>query len=194
MSSHSADTPAYLDIHLHFVNGRDARFVQTDSKEAQHVLEQIHPDRVFTARPVLTIGDPASISLVPCSSVERIDFYVDPLPDWPYHNEVRDAEEITEDLFHARDRLSPELVARFELVSGAVTYLRLHFQPSRGPVTPLDASLFFSHLLSGPSLRGRMEGGVFLINPANIVRVTIYPGPSEPPTGSWNARQVEKRG
>ena len=39
-----------------------------------------------------------------------------------------------------------------------------------------------------------MEGGVFLINPANIVRVTIYPGPAELPTGSWNARLVEKRG
>jgi hypothetical protein len=188
-------TPTYLEIHVHGVDGQVAAFVQSDPKTAATLLAHVQPGRVFT-QSHLTIASEHSITFFPCAAVARIDLVMDAFPDWPFYHGVSNILEITEEEF--RERYRPEereaeppgtLVARFaelELTNGERLFVEVHAREI--PRTPVDQAMFVQQILSAPSLyTRRLGGGAVLLNPAHILRMTVYPGPPETPPNAWAA-------
>jgi hypothetical protein len=187
--------PSYLEIHVHGIDGQVAAFVQSDPAAAAALLAHIQPGRVFT-QSHLTIASEHSVTFFPCAAVARIDLVMDTFPDWPFYHGVSNILEITEEEFQERYR--PEereaeppgaLVVRFtelELTSGERLVVEVHSREI--PRTAVDQAMFVQQILSAPSLYARrLGGGAILLNPAQILRMTVYPGPPETPPNAWAA-------
>jgi hypothetical protein len=187
--------PSRLEIHVHTVDGHVAAFVQEDPERCRLLLEQMQPNRVF-AQHHLTIASEHSLTVFPSASIVRIDLVTDDYPGWPFHFGIREVLEITEEEF--RVRFDPEApqeerpgapVVRYgeiELKNAERVFYEVHTLVE--PRTPVELGMFFQQILSAPSLHAlRLGGGAVLLNPAQIVRMTFYPGPPVPPPGSWPA-------
>jgi hypothetical protein len=188
-------TPAYLEIHVHGIDGRVAAFRQSDPEAAGKLLAHIQPARIFTQRH-LTISSQHSITFFPCAAVARVDLVMDEFPDWPFHHGVEDVVEITEEefeqRFHPADRSVGRpgaLAVRFgelELTNGERLFLQAYVYET--PLTPVDQAIFVQQILTAPSLHARrLGGGAILVNPAHILRMAFYPGPPETPPNAWPA-------
>jgi hypothetical protein len=188
-------TPAYLEIHVHGVDGNVAAFRQSDPKAAAKLLAHIQPARIFTQHH-LTISSPHSIAFFPCAAVARVDLVMDDFPDWPFHHGVEDLVEITEEefeqRFHPADRpVEPPgaIAVRFgelELTNGERLFLQAYVRET--PITPVDQAIVVQQILTAPSLHARrLGGGAVLVNPVHILRMSFYPGPPEPPPNAWAA-------
>jgi len=82
-----------------------------------------------------------------------------------------------------------DLYGEYEMRSGRTLLLRVTPAPTgRDSALPIDHELMLSHLFRYPALTGRREeGGVFLLNPAAIVRFTAFPAPPLAPTAALPA-------
>jgi hypothetical protein len=190
---------SYLEIQVHLTSGATpSRFVQSDPEVIGWLLEQVNPERLFLRRQ-LTLSGGGYMTAYPCSAIERIDFRSDSLPHWVQHSEIRDICEITAEEFEMMSlqgdyQRHPEVIhSQIELSSGHRIHLAVRLRDSGNDLlTPIDLSLFLSHLFTGPSLLARCEGGVFFLNPTNIVRFVSRPAPPELPTAAWPARYIRE--
>jgi hypothetical protein len=175
---------AYLDLRVSLTNGETVQFVQTDTAAATRLVEQVRPDRAFTQRH-LTIADRNCLTTFPTDGIERLDFLTSPMPDWqPQAASVREMGE---------GNIARGLECRAILKSGRSAHLDVALRGADHQILPVDFSLFMTRLFSGKCLVGEREGGLFLLNPANIMRVVTptHAGKSLP--GVWEARQVRRR-
>jgi hypothetical protein len=134
----------YLHLTVQLISGDRQVFVQTDPNTAQHVLNQIRPERLFAQRHFIIAGAGAA-TIIPTESVERVEVRTDPLPDWPYFPpDVAGIEEITEEAFRRVQRRGqpppvrvlgrllpaprPEMAILVRVRSGAATYLRVRLR------------------------------------------------------------------
>jgi len=167
---------------VHLTNGESAHFVQTDTAAATRLVEQARPERAF-ARPHLTIADRDCLTTFPTDGIERIDILTSPVPDWqPETARVREV---------PQGGLALGLDCRIALRSGQVVHLDITQRRQDNVLLPVDFSLFVTRLFSGRCLVGEREGGLFLINPANIVRMDTFPSTATAMPGSWRARQLK---
>ena len=195
---------ALLEIHVHLVNGSISRFVQDEPVEIDRILNHIHPEKVFN-QPTIVIAGRHSMTALPTSAVARIDFVMDGFPGWEFHRNLKDAVQITHE--ELRERYIPiaetstrtdmavpegEVVTAFaeaELMGGERLYVEVQLTADRR--TPLERGMLLHQIFTGSSLYARRRGGGgILINPANVVRITLYPGPPETPPNAWPARHL----
>jgi hypothetical protein len=185
-------------------DGRVAKFAQNDATAIQKIVEHIQPNRLF-AQHHLVLGGDQTMTAIQCSHIVRVDLVADNLPQWPFHHGVLDVKEISDDEFF--QRYDPEHYANLfrqgapapgtplvafaeaELTSGERVFMELQVQAQER--TPMDVGVLLQQIFSAAGLHARRRGGgVAILNPANIVRFTLYPGPQVLPPNAWHASRL----
>jgi len=195
----------FLEIHFHLTDGTVTRFVHDDAATAQQLLDSIHPDRVFSPHEILIAGK-YSMTAVPTARIARIDLVTDRYPGWPFPNHVQDVVQIPHEQFQEREVGKPGAMLRADrlLPTGApvVTYveivllnaekLYLEFHLLAQAQTPVERGLSIHQFLSNMQTLTvrRHNGGAILVNPVNIVQLSLFPGPPETPPNAWLARHL----
>ena len=186
-------TPHALEVHIHLVDGRVIQFVQDQVVAAQKVLDHIQPKRLFTAQNLM-VGGGHALTAIPSSAIVRLDLIGDRLPDWSFQFEAEDIQEITEEDYIARYRpdalemaLPGERItvyAEMEMANGQRLFTEVHTRLELR--LPLEQNVFIQQIFSAGGLHFRRRtGGISILNPANITRLTFYPGPTLLPAGAW---------
>ena len=193
--------PSYVEIHIHSIDGHISAFTQSDPEAVRRVFDHIQPNKIFEQRQ-LVVASGHSMAVFPCAAIVRLDVVMDGFPDWEFHFGVSDVQEITEEEFrqryhpgHGRDPLllppgAPVTAfGEIELANGERLFTEIHTHVE--PRLPVEESIFFQQILSAHSLYSRKQGGgAILINPANIVRLTFYPGPASTPPNALPAEPL----
>lgn len=191
--------PAYVEIHIHSIDGYVAAFLQNDPEGVRRLLDHIQPNKIFEQRQLI-VSSAHSLAVFPCASIARVDLVMDGYPDWEFHFGASSVQEITEEEFRQRYRPGsapdPRLLqagapvtafSEIELANGERLFTEIHTHLE--PRLPLEQSMFVQQILSAPSLYSRrLGGGAILLNPANVVRMAFHPGP---PTLLPNALPAE---
>jgi hypothetical protein len=185
----AARTPA-LAVHVHLTSGRAIRFVQPDAAAARDLTGRVHPQRLFGQPLLLLTGAAGGLTAFPTGAVEQVDLLTDDAPAWTHPDDVLDVVELSPEASargRARRERPADLYAEFEMRSGRPVHLRVSFAPSsddtgRGRVLSADRNLAFTHVFQRAVIWGRREeGGLFLLNPANVARLTAFPPDSVAP-------------
>ncbi|HEY3329820.1 MAG TPA: hypothetical protein VGK19_07360 [Capsulimonadaceae bacterium] len=201
--SASSNAPA-LEIQLSLTNGQIYRFGIDDAVAAQRFLGDIKPARLF-ADELIMVGGDSSTSIIPTSSIERIDFIADELPTWPYLGGAKDVLEVSPAKFReaydskqyaesrlaaAKDPGSEQIgYTEYWTASGQQNYWQVRMMSTA--LTSMDFRPYIQKLMSSNGLHARTgNGGVCVLNPANLTRLTFHPGPSTIPPGAWAARRL----
>jgi hypothetical protein len=199
------------EILVYGIDSHVSRFAVSDPQASRHLLERVHPARVFAQRNLVLTGD-TSTTIFPCAAVVRVDLIMDGYPDWSFHHHVSDMVEITEaewqEQFHpegmTRLRANPPkvgdpftLLTDITLANAERIFVQceLHVpELIEAPIwtmTPLDHSLMAQHLLTEPSVYIRRRGGgAILLNSANVVRLNFHSGLVDIPN-AWPANLME---
>ena len=183
--------PPALRVHLHHTSGLVSEFEQEDEEGAAAFLGHLNPRKIFTTK-LLILGEFFSVSNVATAHLARIDVLTDQpiacqFPDWvldlvmiPTREQFLAAAGL--DSGQAKARAAS--VAPGEMIEGYVACHLLGAEPVyariQGALTmPLELRSRFVHLFDLPFIQFRREeGGTTLINPAHLVRITTFPGPS----------------
>jgi hypothetical protein len=188
--------PPLLEISVYLTDGRRIRFVQNDADAVQWIRDHVNPARLFTQE-TLIIGNPRSLSAFPTAHVVRVDLKSPVISDSGHAPGLSRVLEITREEFTALNR--PEAMplgqafVEAELSGGEVVYLAAHFAPAvevqlLGERTPMDQAAFFTNMFSGQALHAELpDGGMLILNPSRVLRLTFYPAPTILPAGSWRA-------
>jgi hypothetical protein len=194
-------TPAYVEIHIHSNDGFVSAFLQNDPEAVRRLFDHVQPNKIFEQRQ-LVVASAHSMTVFPSASIARVDLVMDGYPDWEFHFGVSSVQEITEEEFQQRyrpnrdpdQRLLPEgaavtAFAEIELANGERLFTEIHTHVESR--LPIEQSMFVQQILSAPSLYSRkLGGGAILLNPANIVRMTFYPGPPSTPPNALPAEPL----
>jgi len=197
----SKKTP--LEIRIHGASGSVKTFVQDDQTLAARILDGLHPARLF-ATGKITIAGEYSLTAFVASRVARVDFNSEEFACWEFPPDISDVVELSEAEFHQRlhqngsaqleKREKPQTPGDFavrflhvEMLGGQQVFLAIEFVIEL-PAERLNKIHF---LLSAPAVHFRLrQGGVGVLNLANMVRFTTYPGPDRTPTDAWPARHA----
>jgi len=192
-----------LEIQIHGASGSDKTFVQDDKALASRILDGLHPARLF-ATGKITIAGECSLTAFVTSQVTRIDFISETFVCWEFPEGVSDMVEMSEEEFHQRlykngmeqmeKREKPQTPGDFtmrflhvEMLGGQQIFLAIEFVVEL-PAERLNKIHF---LLSAPALHFRLrQGGIGVLNLANMVRFTTYPGPDRTPADAWPAHHA----
>lgn len=199
---------SYVQVDLQLVSGQHHQFAQNEACLAQQVLGHLRPDRVYTQKSMI-FHDAKGVTIQPTEGVERMDLFSDALPQWPHVERIVAIEEIDVEEFQCLAQRDPlptlrilgrtvptlptEFGAAVELRSGAVVYFRILTEKvevsarERSEITADDTRQFLTHFFTRPIVFGwtRDRRGIFLLNPANIVRYALSPAPQESVAGAW---------
>lgn len=197
-------TTSLLEIRIHLEDGRVAVFHQEDAQKAQRLLDHIQPGKLF-APPILGLGSATKMTAFQSRLVTRVDVIATTLPAWPFYGGVVDLQEITRENFEnetradrsqepsveeaARLQIPIQVYSELEMVSGERIFLRVCLKLQQR--LPLEQGLFMQHLFASTGLYARrLGGGMVIVNPANVVRMALYPGSPTLPPGVWDAEHI----
>jgi len=194
---------SHLEIKIHGANGSIKNFVQDDKTLASRVLDSLHPARLFSSGKIIIAGE-VSLTAFVASRVTRIDFISETFACWESPPDISDVVELSEEEFHQRlhqhssgqmeKRDEPQTPGDFavrflhvEMLGGHQIFLAIEIVVGL-PAERLNKIHF---LLSAPAFHFRMrQGGVGVLNLANMVRFTAYPGPDRTPADAWPAHHA----
>ena len=189
-----------LSIRFHLTDGSVHSFVQTDDAAARKLWEGVDPARLF-ARPRIIIGSEHSKAVFVSAETVRVDFLHDSFQCWEFPGGYSDIVELSEEEFRKHAHLEqPALMAKREQPTPAgdllVSFARLQMKGSRPqfvmveiPVKlPVENQSFMQFMLSKGSVHMRLRGGgIGVLNLANLVAYTVYPGVAQIPSDAWLA-------
>ena len=187
--------PVDLTVELRSADGTSTEFYQADEERIRETLRWLAAPRLLS-QPHLVLASEHGASMIPCRGIDMILARTSARPpltfplalpaglldisetpdDWPDNNSAA-----AED-HQGRDcgRAGP-LTSRVEIrtLGGWVVTLKAVVK-ARGNVH--DERQLFAHLLNVPAISFRLEeGGIGLINPANITRISAWPKPDALP-------------
>jgi len=210
-SPHSLSTGqerSKLQVCIHGVDGSLATFVQNDPAVVEHIVRDCQTPDFFKQERIAVAGQHSVTTLV-LSNVARIDLAGEELPPWEpppgFRTSIRDIVELPEqeflyqaevrDLKHRerrRVRFAPgkpaAVYVAIQLVGGRHMYLKVQIVDVPRAERPQRIRAFME--LPGLSFR-LLDGGLGLVNLANAVKFSSYPGPAEVPTHTWSADEGE---
>jgi len=189
-----------LTIRFHLTDGSVQTFGQTDEIVTGRIWDSIDPSRLF-ARGRLVVASEHSKTVFVSSEILRIDFLKENCECWEFTGGYSDLVELSEAEFRKNARLDqPELMAKRDHPTPVgdllVSFLKLHMRGGRSlyvmvelPVKlPVENQSFMQFFLSKGSFHMRLrEGGIGVVNLANLVAYTVYPGVAQVPGDSWLA-------
>ena len=201
----SGRTPPALEIRIHLADGSAEAFVQPELEKAGNILRQITPAHLF-AQPRIVVADDYSKSVFVCSEINRIDFVHD--GDGFSHIPVDHADlvEITRSAFqkhvplnnpsHLDKRVQHRQVGDL-LVSFHILRMRgghrVYLMKETLVKLPAESQSYMQRYLSKGGLAVRLPGGgQSVLNLANLMGYSVYPGVPEIPTDSWMAQPKER--
>jgi len=190
-----------LEIRLQFVDGSDETFIQHDANAAQKILERINPALLFSQTRIV-VADDYSKSVFVCSQINRIDFLFrgDGFSHIPWDH--ADIVELTEEEFRKhvpsndpsrlpkreQPRRVGDLLVSFlnlRMRGGSRIYLMNEILVK----LPSENHSYMQRLLSKGTLGIRLAGGGHgVLNLANLIGYTVYPGVAEVPHDTWIAQ------
>jgi hypothetical protein len=186
---------------LLLVNGEKIEFTAADTEAAHHIVSQITSGRIF-ARPNLLIASKRSLIISRTANVVRFDLEGDGLDDLlsldglgEDVNRAEVAREEWEDRAlrsEISDQTRGDIVrtpgkrvttfGQLAMLTGNSVFLRYDLSAP----TILDQRRFLNEFFNNTVFSFRNQtGGIGLVNPANIVSTTYYPG-GEPPIDAWS--------
>jgi hypothetical protein len=185
-------------IRVHRIDGSVESFAQTDEAAVQRLWQKIEPSRLF-AQPRIVLAGEYSKSVFVTAQIVRVDFVRESKQCWEFAGGYSDIVELSESEFRKNARLDqPELMAKrtqhTPVGDMLVSFLKLHvtggnsvFVMAEFPVKlPAENQSFMRFLLSKGAFHMRLRGGgVAVVNLANLVGYTVYPGVAEVPADSW---------
>jgi hypothetical protein len=192
-------SPAML-VRIHLANGSVESFTQADEATARKTWESLDPLRLF-AQQRLVIAGTHSKSVFVASEIVRVDFVQTFCPCWEFPQGYADIVELSEADFRKNAHLDdPELMPKREqpipVGDLLVSFLKLQFKIS-APLflmtefsvkLPAENQSFMRFLLSKTGFHMRLRGGgVGVVNLAQLVGYTVYPGVAQVPADSWIA-------
>ena len=195
-----------MEIQIHGASGAVETFVQDDKALASNILDGLHPSRLFVTGKI-TIAGEYSLTVFVVAKVTRIDFVSEDFTCWEFPQDISDVVELSEEEFHQRlhqngsaqmeKREKPQMPGDFalrflhvEMLGGQQVFLAVEIVVEL-PAERLNRIHF---LLSAPALHFRLRhGGAGVINLANMVRFTTYPGPDRIPADAWLAHHAASR-
>lgn len=191
-----------LEIYVYTIDGHISRFAQSDATIARHILEQVHPGKVFAQHNLVIQGEEMT-SLFACSAVSRLDFIMEGFPNWPFLHNLLNVEEITEEELLTQHKLDVEraivpslpqpgqiLVTFADITLPGEIHIYTRLTTITEEAVPLDLGLMVQQMFTSPAQYIRRRGGgAILLHSANIVRLNIYPGPPAIP-GAWAANKL----
>ncbi|MGH7970250.1 MAG: hypothetical protein ACREIC_16125, partial [Limisphaerales bacterium] len=184
-------------------DGSIESFVQTEEATARKLWDAIDPVRLFT-QPRVVIAGTHSKSVFVGAAIVRIDFVQHFCPCWQFPEGYADIVELSEEDFRKNAHLDqPELMQKREQPTAVgdllVSFLQLKFR-NTPPLflmaelsvkLPVENQSFMRFLLSKTGFHMRLRGGgVGVINLAQLVGYTVYPGVAQVPADSWDAEPV----
>jgi len=188
-------TPTDLTIELRSANGSSTQFYQADEERVHEALRLLASPQLFAQRHLLVTSQHCA-SMIPCKGIDMIlvrTFARIPLkfplnlpvglfdiveqPDaWPNDKSVAIEHQIGQQ--HGQPRQRNSRVEIYTLGGWTVTLKAMAM--IRGNVQ--DERQLFSHLPDVPTIPFRLEeGGLGLINTANILRAGAWPKPEALP-------------
>jgi hypothetical protein len=187
-----------LQVRFQFVDGSDAIFAQSDIQAAENILQRINPAHVFSQSRIV-VADDYSKSVFVCSHINRIDFIFDGdgfshIP-WDHADIV----ELTEEEFRKhvpannpsslQKRTQPRRVGDL-LVSFLNLRMRggghLYLMNEILVKLAAESQSYMQRLLSKGALGIRLaSGGYSVLNLANLIGYTVFPGVAEVPEDAW---------
>jgi hypothetical protein len=187
-------------VRVHLTDGSVESFVQPDEATARLTWNSLDPLRVFGQQRIVIAGT-HSKSVFVCSEVVRIDFVQHFCPCWQFPEGYSDIVELSEAEFRKLAHPDqPDLMPKRERHIPAgdllVSFLKLQFRGNR-PIflmaeisvkLPVENQSFMRYLLSKTGFHMRLRGGgVGVVNLAQLVGYTVYPGVAQVPSDSWLA-------
>ncbi len=181
-----------LKIHVHLNGGSIQCFEQQDPELAEKTLAGLDPGRFFGEQKLTIAGDHHT-TIFPTRTVSLVEFVTDEPPEWkfvPYN--IKNVVLMTSDLFRQRvdaiiadgsiDRLrtmqeGEEFVGyvSMDLASRQTVHVGIHgvAMPEAMRTGTID------RFLAMPSFHAHREGVLALINMANVLSFSAFPGPAE---------------
>jgi hypothetical protein len=190
-----------LQIRIHKLDGSVSTFVQDDVQIAKQILDTFDPMQAFS-RQNIVLADNQSHTSFPASQITRIDLDSKEHSHLIFESGLVEAVELSKDEFEAliqnlaiRDqwtRLGEEdaFVVAFlnaEMADGQCVLLTMEVDAK----SPQGLSELREFLMNRPGLCFRMRnGGVAVLNLANLARLTFFPGTVQPPPDAWHVRLI----
>src|SRR5260221_6524215 len=189
-----------LTIRFYLSDGSLQTFVQTEETVVDKIWDSIDPARLFTRQRLVVASEHSKTVLASCE-ILRIDLLKENCECWEFTGGYSDIVELSEAEFRKNARLDqPELMPRRDHPTPVgdllVSFLKLQMRGGRPlylmvelPVKlPVENQSFMQFLLSKGSFHMRLrEGGIGVVNLANLVAYTVYPGVAQVPGDSWLA-------
>jgi hypothetical protein len=192
-----------LTIRFHLTDGSVHSFTQADAAINEKLWDAIEPSRLFTHQRIV-VGSEHSKSVFVAAEINRVDFFHDSFQCWEFPRGWSDIVELSEEEFRKHARLDePSLMARREQRTPTgdilVSFIKLQMrggQPLFAMVEaaaklPAESQSFMQFLVSKVAIHTRLRGGgIGVLNLANLVSYTVYPGVAQIPGDSWIAEPV----
>ena len=200
-SCESRNNRPALEIRFQFVDGSQEIFVQPDAGKAADVLTVINPAHLFYQSRIV-VADDYSKSVFVCSQINRIDFFYDGDGFSHIPADHADLVELVEADFRKhvppgkltflqkrtqRKRVGDLLVSflNLRMRGGSHVYLMNETLVK----LPTENHSYMQRLLSkGPLCFRLPSGGESVLNLANLISYSVYPGVAEIPADSWMAQ------
>jgi hypothetical protein len=190
---------AHLQIRVHEVTGAATAFVQSDPDVIKQIVESFQPLLIFK-QDWLVVGDSNSQTTFPVTKVTRVELNSESDCQLIFPSDLISAYELTSSQFHSLIR-NPVMSEQWHNLNpedkSVVVFLELITADDKSVLLTMDMNIdapprfieMRQHLLNRPALCFRMQnGGVALINLANITRLTFFPGSLDMPANAWPAR------
>jgi hypothetical protein len=182
-----------FQLHIHLTDGNVFHYRQDDPPAIVKTIDALDPKRVFEQNQLMVHGMRA-LTGYRVANIEMLRVVTDATPDWPLPSPLAECREVDGETFErlrrdegGNERDRPEVppgqkrAVFMELLlrSGTIVYAEGTVLAS----TPLQERTVLQHILDRKYFQISMPGrGVVLINPANIIRYGLYPGPAHPPS------------
>jgi hypothetical protein len=169
-----------------------------DAAQARGLCQKTEAARLF-AQPRLIVAGECFKTVFVTSRLLRVDFIQSDIKCWEFPGGYADIVELTEEEFRSHAHLDePEQMARRVNCTPVgdllVSFLELRmaggtrfFLMTEFPVQlPAESQSFMGLLLSGGIFHMRLPcGGIGIVNLANLVGYTAYPGVAQVPADTW---------
>jgi len=192
-----------LTIRVHLTDGSVHSFTQADPTIIKRLRSTIEPARLFAQRRII-VGSEHSKAVFVATEVTRVDFLHDSFERWEFPHGYTDIVELSEEEFRQHSHLDePTLMVKRERPNPVgdllVSFIKLQMRGSQPLFVmveifaklPAENQSVMQFLLSKTAVHLRLrDNGIGVINLANLVGYTTYPGVAQIPADSWLAEPV----
>lgn len=185
-------TPIDLTVEIRSADGKTTEFYQTDEEHIRKVLKALTSPRLLT-QPQLAVASEHDATVIPVREIDMILartsgeaplifplIFPAGLLDITEVGEGDAGHDCTGDNFDGESSVSP-IVSQVEVHTRGGWKVNLRILASAGNLVH-DQRHWFAHILKLPVVAFRLsEGGIGLINPNNLSRVSAHPKPDGVP-------------